>query len=122
VRILLVDDNQDHVEALRTLLEMDGHLVHSALDAHGALQHIERAQPDVAILDINLIGMDGFGLCRAIRKLSAAAVPLLIALSAHVEESYIREAESAGFDYYFSKDVRTETLLKAIRNQHKREP
>ena len=58
-RVLVVDDNADAREALRLLLEDEGHDVRSAGDGPSALESAARFPPDVVLLDIGLPGMDG---------------------------------------------------------------
>ncbi|HKV54797.1 MAG TPA: response regulator [Candidatus Binataceae bacterium] len=78
-RVLIVDDNQDAVEALALLLEAQGHEVRKAFQSATALEIAAHFEPEVAIVDLGLPGMNGYELARLLRERSAAI--LLIALS-----------------------------------------
>src|SRR5450759_655478 len=70
-KILVVDDEKKIVDLVRTYLERDGYLVVEANDGRLALEAFQRESPDLVILDVMLPGMDGFEVCREIRRLSS---------------------------------------------------
>jgi signal transduction histidine kinase/ActR/RegA family two-component response regulator len=111
-RVLLVDDNVDALEMMRQALEHQGHQVQSAADGTVAMSAAAAFQPDVAVLDIGLPGMDGFDLARALR----AALPQLrlIALTGYGQDSDARAARLAGFDAHCTKPVAISILLDQI--------
>jgi signal transduction histidine kinase/ActR/RegA family two-component response regulator len=111
-RVLLVDDNVDAVDMLRLALERNGHQVQSASDGTVAVATAARFQPDVAVLDIGLPGIDGFELARALR----AALPQLrlIALTGYGQDSDASAARRAGFDAHCTKPLTISALLEQI--------
>jgi signal transduction histidine kinase len=66
-RVLVVDDDERIVEVFSAMLERDGYQVLVAADGPGALEAIRHQQPDVAVLDIILPGIDGIEVCRRIK-------------------------------------------------------
>ena len=73
MRILLVEDNADVRESLKSLLEEVGHRVTTAGDGLEGIERGVESRPDVALVDIGLPGVDGYGVARRLRSLSAAA-------------------------------------------------
>jgi hypothetical protein len=67
-RILVVDDNQDAASSLAMLLELDGHQVVMVHDGAAAYEAAEAHRPDVVLLDIGLPLLDGYEVCRRIRR------------------------------------------------------
>lgn len=103
--ILVVDDNRDAADVLAMHLELEGHRVHIAYDAHSALERAELARPAVMVLDIGLPGMDGFELARRLRMRPETAAATLIALSGYGQEQDRRRARESGFDHHLVKPV-----------------
>lgn len=114
-RILLVDDNGDYTRALAHVLTALGHLVEVASDGPAALAIVERAPPEVVLLDLVLPGMDGYEIARRLRAvLSPNEVPI-IAVSGHGQEIDHRRSQDAGFFRHLVKPVDLEVLLESIR-------
>ena len=111
-RVLLVDDNLDAMAMMRLALESKGHRVRCAPDGTVAVAAALAFQPDVAVLDIGLPGIDGFELARVLR----AALPQLrlIALTGYGQESDARAARVAGFDAHCTKPLTIAALLDQI--------
>src|SRR5258706_15144427 len=65
--ILIVEDNDDARDALRMLLELDGHVVEAAAEGLQALEIARGKDPDVALVDIGLPGIDRYEVARRIR-------------------------------------------------------
>ena len=102
--ILIVEDNDDAREALRMLLELDGHVVEAAAEGVQALEIVRDKDPDVALVDIGLPGIDGFEVARRARAADAKR-PLLIALTGYGQPEDRRRASEAGFDSMLVKPV-----------------
>ena len=66
--VLLVDDEKTLVKALKFNLEKEGFQVEEAFDGEEALEKAFNLNPDIIILDLMLPGLDGFEVCREIRK------------------------------------------------------
>ena len=102
--ILIVEDNDDARDALRMLLELDGHVVEAAAEGMQALEVARGKDPDLALVDIGLPGIDGYEVARRIRA-SGSRRPLLIALTGYGQPEDRRRATEAGFDSLLVKPV-----------------
>ena len=114
-KILVVDDNEDARVLLAELLTKSGHEVETAEDGLTALQVLEEFQPDVAILDIGLPGMDGCELARRIRQLPAQAAVRLLALTGYGQAADRSNTRAAGFDVHLVKPLDLQGLLGHLR-------
>ncbi len=104
-RMLLVDDNQDALMSLASLLSLEGHDVRTASDAFQALQIAPHLQPEVAVLDIGMPGMDGYELARRIRAEPWGRRMVLVALTGWGQEGDRRRSRDAGFDSHWVKPL-----------------
>ena len=80
-RVLLVEDDEAIRETAAMVLERHGFEVSTAADGDAGLAEFESSEPDVALLDIMLPGLDGISLCRRIRETSEVPVVMLTARS-----------------------------------------
>ena len=110
-RILVVDDNEDTVQSMATLLELSGNRVECARDGLAALEAIDRFGPQIVLLDIGLPKMNGYQVCRAIRNNRSIDQPVVVALTGwgHCDDS-----SQAGFDHHLLKPVSFPALLELI--------
>jgi PAS domain S-box-containing protein len=114
-RVLVVDDNADAREALRYLLEEDGHDVRSAGDGPSALEEARSFQPDVVLLDIGLPGMDGYEVARALRAHPGGERALIVAVSGYGQAEDRARSRAAGFDQHLLKPVPPDRLLEIVK-------
>ena len=103
--VLIVDDNEDAVEMLQTLLESHGHSVHVAYDGISGLSAALSLCPDVALVDIGLPGMDGYEVAAGIRASGSARDTCLVAVTGYGRPEDGARAIEAGFDYHLVKPV-----------------
>lgn len=96
-RILVVDDDPHIREVLRFALEKAGHVVDEAADGSAALARFDAQAPDLVVLDIGLPEMDGFEVCRALRRSSDVAI--LFLSSRDDELDRVLGLELGGDDY-----------------------
>jgi PAS domain S-box-containing protein len=113
-RVLIVEDSADARESLRLLLEMAGHEVDTCEDAADTLERVNVFQPDVALIDIGLPGMDGYRLAQALRERPPARPLRLIALTGYGQAEDRRKALDAGFDLHLTKPVDPDRLQDFI--------
>jgi two-component system KDP operon response regulator KdpE len=111
-RILVVDDEQQILRAVRRALTARGYEVVTAVDGGDALVEAEAYAPDLVVLDLNLPGIDGMEVCRRLREWTR--VPILI-LSVREDESGKVEALDLGADDYLTKPFGVEELLARVR-------
>jgi DNA-binding NarL/FixJ family response regulator len=115
LRILLVDDFPSVRKVLRVLLGtcQNWEVVAEAADGEEGLKEVARLQPDVAVVDISMPGMNGLELTRAVRKLVPQTKILI--LTEYDSQSMIDEARKAGADGYVTKSDASSKLLPAIQ-------
>jgi len=113
-RLLLVEDSGDVRRALRAWLELDGHEVHETADGITALAEACSLEPDVAIIDIGLPGLDGWTLARRLRATDAGRGMILVAMSGYGQQADQQRSRLAGFDVHLVKPVDLEALTEAI--------
>ena len=110
--ILVVDDEQRIVRQARDYLEHSGFRVLEANDGTRALAMARQARPDLIVLDLNLPGMDGLDVCRALRRDSD--VPIIM-LTARVEETDRLIGLELGADDYITKPFSPRELVARVR-------
>jgi DNA-binding response OmpR family regulator len=110
--ILLVEDDATLAETLRYNLEREGYAVISASDGVTALEYARQRQPDIVVLDVMLPRLDGFSVCRMLRKESA--VPIIMLTARQDEVDRIAGLE-LGADDYLTKPFSVGELLARIR-------
>ena len=113
-RALVVEDNDDAREMLRTLLELDGHTVHVAANGIAGLAAALEHRPDVAVVDIGLPEMDGYEVARKLRASESLKTIKLIALTGYGQADDARRAYEAGFDLHVVKPVDPDRLADAV--------
>jgi two-component system CheB/CheR fusion protein len=114
-RVLLIEDNKDAREMLRTMLELAGHVVYAAADGASGLELLNAEHPEVGIIDIGLPRMDGYQVARRIRDLPHGRDMLLLALSGYGSPSDAHRSVEHGFDYHLVKPVDPDDLTRVIR-------
>ena len=112
-RVLVVDDSHDSANSLATLLRFNGHEVFVAHDGEAALELSVAVRPNVVLLDIGLPGMDGYEICRRMRKLGLEDT-YIIAMTGYGQERDRRRSSEAGFDEHTVKPVDIEQLSRLI--------
>ena len=110
--VLIVEDDATLRDTLRYNFEREGYRVVVAADGRQALELAEREQPDAVILDVMLPGLDGFDVCRALRRDST--VPILM-LTAKDEEVYKLVGLELGADDYLTKPFSVRELLARVK-------
>jgi CheY-like chemotaxis protein len=103
-RILVVEDSPDNMKLFRTLLSLNGHEVTGVPGGELLLATIDRTDPELVLMDIQLPGKDGFTLLGEIRTSPHAALRVL-ALTAHAMSGDRERAIQAGFDGYITKPI-----------------
>jgi two-component system alkaline phosphatase synthesis response regulator PhoP len=110
--ILVVDDEPKIVRLARDYLERSGFRVLPAGDGPSALAAARQEKPDLVVLDLNLPGMDGLDVCRALRRTSA--VPIIM-LTARAEEADRLIGLEIGADDYIVKPFSPRELVARVR-------
>lgn len=111
-KILVIDDEPQIIEVLTSYLKKDGFRVIAAADGTKALQIAEREEPDLILLDLMLPDIDGYEVCRALRKRSN--VPIVM-LTARDEETDKIVGLELGADDYITKPFSPREVLARVR-------
>ena len=120
-KVLLIDDDEKIVKLLRSYFEKEGWIVTAAYDGLQGLQAVKIQQPDIVILDLMLPGIDGWEVCKRLRKDSE--VPIIM-LTARDEETDRLIGLELGADDYVSKPFSPREIVaraKAVLRRTQRE-
>lgn len=112
--VLVVDDSVSDMKILTEILKQEGFGVQSVINGGLALQHVQKRLPDLMLLDINMIGMNGVELCRRIKADPATMDIPVIFIGSPGEIGMKVEALEAGGADYISKPIETSELLARI--------
>ena len=113
-KILMVDDDDLVLLALRELLTPAGYQVSTSLSGVDALQQLGDTQFDIIIIDIVMPEMDGFELCRLIRSEPGYAETPIIMLTAKSSDEDRKNGLEAGANLFLPKPISPERLLNII--------
>ena len=114
LRILVADDSEDNAHSLAMVLRLAGHDTRIANDGAQAIVVAEEFRPHIAVLDIDMPGMDGYETARALRERQWASDLVLYALTGWGQAEDRKRAREAGFDSHFVKPVAPDVLARAI--------
>lgn len=122
-KVLLVDDEDQLRRVMRDLLEREGYVVTEARDGVEALDQIDRHAPDIIVLDLNLPGLDGYGVLSHLRSRPATVdIPVVVLTAQGDEDNEVRVFEM-GADDFLSKPFRARALsarLQAVLGRSRR--
>lgn len=120
--VLLVEDEEPLRRVMKDLLEREGYTVVEAPDGVRALEEVDRHAPDVIILDLNLPGLDGYGVLQQLRSRPATQhVPIMVLTAKGDEDNEVRVFE-LGADDFITKPFRARALsarLEAVLGRHR---
>jgi DNA-binding response OmpR family regulator len=116
-KVLIIDDDVDMTDVLRLILENAGFSVEASNSSEQGVEMARRAYFDVILLDLLMPVMDGWQVCKTIRKFSH--VPILI-LSVFNKPGMLEQALDAGADDYLVKPVPSGVLVAHIRGLTRR--
>ena len=116
-RVLVVDNDREMAETLETILEPNDFEVITKSSGPEAILSVKELNPDIVILDLLVPGMDGWAVCREIRKFSQ--VPILV-LSAISKPGMVAQALDEGADDYLLKPMPTGVLIAHLKRLARR--
>lgn len=112
--VLIVDDTQENIQVLGSLLRDAGYSINVATNGEQALSTLERVLPDLVLLDIMMPVMDGFEVCRRMQASEAWRDIPVIFLTAKVETESIVEGFELGAVDYVTKPFQSAELLQRV--------
>ncbi len=121
--VLLVEDEDQLRRLMKELLEREGYLVAEARDGAQALDQVDRHAPDLIMLDLNLPGLDGYGVLAKLRAQPLTAkIPVIVLTAKGDEDNEVRVFE-LGADDFLTKPFRARALsarLEAVLSRRRR--
>jgi len=114
INVLVVDDDDDLLDALTVLLQRAGANVETATNADAGFLAAARGNADIVLSDLAMANDDGCNLVRRLRQTNALQELPAIAITSLTAERDRRRALEAGFDHYFTKPLDVDQLVDAI--------
>jgi CheY-like chemotaxis protein len=111
-RILIVDDIDDNVVLLQTLLETEGYTVETAAGGWAALRQIKAHCPDLILLDVMMPDMSGYEVIERVRNKLEFTVPIVL-VTAYSDISQA-EGMAMGANYLIRKPINSDELLDCV--------
>ena len=112
--VLIVEDDSDLRQLLRTSLASNRRVIHEAATAEEGLRLALDTLPDVLLLDIGLPGLDGFSLCRAMDDEPTLSNMKTVIITGHDAAEDISQAERFGIDVYLVKPFSPQTVAELV--------
>ncbi|MFC1496142.1 response regulator [Candidatus Margulisiibacteriota bacterium] len=114
-KILVIDDEKEAVELVADRLRFWKYEVLESYSGQDALQKIAENKPDLILLDIRMPGMDGFEVCKRLKKDDNNKNIPVIMFTAQSERECIAKATECGAQDYLAKPYEPDVLLRKIR-------
>ena len=119
-RILVVEDHEPLLTAIKGILEGEGYTVFTATDGEDGLQKMDQAQPHLIVADIMMPRMDGYDFYETIRERPEWVPIPFIFLTAKAEKEDVRRGKDMGAEDYLTKPFDPQDLVVAVRSRLKR--
>jgi DNA-binding response OmpR family regulator len=113
MRVLLAEDDPDMLDVTTYALRKYGFAVIGVTNGASALEHWQREQPDLILLDVNLPQLSGMDVCRQLRQKTETPIIMLTAMD---DEAHVIEGLECGADDYVSKPVSYRALAMRMRS------
>ena len=115
-RVLIVDDYEANISALRQLLEGEGYDVLTATNGRDALDIVHRERPDLVLLDVVMPEVSGLDVCASLKNVAETCLTPVVLVSALQERESRLEGLEAGADDFLSKPVDPQELYARVRS------
>lgn len=112
-RILVVDDLNDNLFLLQTVLEAEGYEVETADSGKSALEKIEKSPPDLILMDVMMPGMNGYEATRRIRQNSDLPFIPIVLVTAYEDVNEV-QGLALGANDFIRKPIQFDTLLSRV--------
>jgi two-component system, chemotaxis family, response regulator PixH len=116
VKVLVVEDTPSQMDLITLYLKEGGYTVFSANNAKDGLELLSREKPDVVITDVVMEGMNGFEMCRAIKKNPDTEKTPVIACTTRNTDLDRMWGMKQGVDAYIGKPFTSEEIIRAVRS------
>lgn len=115
-KILIIDDDESILLAIRTLMELEGFEVATASDGEAGLERFRGFRPDLVLVDVMMPKLTGYELVRMIREDQQSQNTRIVYLTAKGMEANRREGYATGADDYIVKPYAMVELLEVVKN------
>ena len=113
--VLVVDDDPNALDIVKTYLEAKGYVVATAKDGNEALALLEKVHPALVLLDVMMPGRDGWEVCRIMKQHPVLGQTVRVVMVTALDEwSDKRQALQTGADDYVEKPVDLPKLVKTV--------
>ena len=112
--ILVADDNPDHLDIAKTILEESGYGVQTADNGLEVFSRLEEQKPDLIILDVMMPHMDGLEVLERLKRTAETSSIPVILLTAKVQKEHMLRGYKLGADYYIPKPFTSAQLFNGI--------
>ena len=113
--VLVIEDNEQNRYLVTFLLEKHGYTVIAAFDGRAALDLVRTITPAIILLDIQLPGMNGYAVARALRLAPTLASIPIIAVTSYAMTGDRENALAAGCDGYLEKPIDPDSFVSEIQ-------
>ena len=110
-KVIIVDDDRETREQLQSALEGRGYQVVPAPSGLRLISYLHVDRPDVILLDVMMSWIDGFELCRALKRNARFAAIPVVFISGRSDVAAVREGMSCGAAAYFAKPIDLDDLI-----------
>jgi len=114
-KVTIVDDDRDTRELLSFALESEGFEVNAAANGLRLISSLQLKRPDIILMDVNMSWIDGFELCKAVKKNEQFRDIPVIFISGRGEPEDRRRGREAGAADYFVKPLDLNALIQRLR-------
>ena len=115
LKVTIVDDDRDTRELLAVALEGEGFEVTAAANGLRLIASLQLNRPDVILLDVNMSWIDGFELCRAVKKNEGFRDIPVVFVSGRSSPEDLQRGKEVGASDYFVKPLDLDALITRIR-------
>jgi CheY-like chemotaxis protein len=115
-RIVAVDDDEDYIYIIKTVLEREGYEVEGLTCGRECLRRVRELKPDLLILDVIMPDMDGWEVCRKIKESpSTSSIPVLILSIRSDGRDVERSLKYARADSHLAKPIEFKELTRTVK-------
>lgn len=112
--VLIVEDIEDNLVLIKSLLELADYRVVEARDGREAIAQAQAHHPDLILLDMSLPEIDGWTVARTLRQLPDFRSTLIVALTAHAMQGDREKTFDAGCDEFMTKPIDVPNFVPAV--------
>ncbi|WP_420645807.1 response regulator [Candidatus Leptofilum sp.] len=116
-KVLIIEDNEQNLYLLTFLLQAHSYEVVSARDGRSGIELAEQIQPMLILLDIQLPGMDGYAVAKALRRSPSLADTPIVAVTSYAMAGDRERVLAAGCTGYIEKPINPDTFISEVE-QH----